>query len=88
LFYFQPYIVDIGPITITSRSFLENWNALLAKYAPGIKVNGNYPGYIDPELGDTAQLAYWGANYPQLRTVKQKWDPTDMFHNPQSVRLP
>jgi len=75
-------------VTSTSRGFLDNWVALLGQLAPGVKTNGNYPGYVDPELGDNGQVAYWGSNYQTLRLVKGTYDPTDMFHNPQSVRLP
>jgi hypothetical protein len=31
---------------------------------------------------------YWGDNAQKLRLVKAKYDPDNMFANPQSVRLP
>ncbi|KAF8521773.1 hypothetical protein BU17DRAFT_87677 [Hysterangium stoloniferum] len=31
-------------------------------------------------------LAYWGSNLPLLQQIKATIDPTDVFHNPQSVR--
>jgi FAD/FMN-containing dehydrogenase len=88
LFYFQPYIVDIGKVTSTSKNFIDGWMNVLETAAPGTKNNGNYPGYVDPTLGQAGQAAYWTTNYPRLQQVKAAWDPTDMFHNPQSVRLP
>ena len=45
-----------------------------------------YPGYVDPALGDGAQQSYWGPNLGTLEQIKKSWDPTDLFHNPQSVR--
>ncbi|MFI5909602.1 FAD-binding oxidoreductase [Dactylosporangium sp. NPDC051541] len=46
-----------------------------------------YQNYADRELRDWA-AAYYGANYPRLRQIKAKYDPQDVFHHPQSVRLP
>jgi hypothetical protein len=28
---------------------------------------------------------YWGANYPKLLKIKEKYDPNNVFANPQSV---
>lgn len=44
-----------------------------------------YPGYVDPLLKN-AQSSYWGSNLPRLGGIKAKYDPKDVFHNPQSVR--
>jgi hypothetical protein len=88
LFYFQPYIVNIGTVTQTNKNFLDNWVKVLEAVSPGTASNGAYAGYVDPELGQAGQLAYWNTNYPRLQQVKSTWDPEDMFHNPQSVRLP
>ncbi len=46
-----------------------------------------YQNYADEELDDWP-AAYYGANYPRLQQVKQRYDPTDFFHHPQSIRLP
>jgi FAD/FMN-containing dehydrogenase len=46
-----------------------------------------YQNYADEDLDDW-QHAYYGANYARLQQVKQRYDPTDFFHHPQSIRLP
>lgn len=60
-------------------------DAIRAKMAA--RVWGVYPGYVDPLLpAHEWPEAYWGANYARLREVKTKYDPRDVFRNPQSVR--
>lgn len=88
LFYFQPYIVTIGKVPDKSKKFLSDWNELLSQYSPGTRNNGAYAGYVDPTLGQQGQLEYWNTNYARLQQLKQQYDSTDMFRNPQSVRLP
>ncbi|KZW02826.1 FAD-binding domain-containing protein [Exidia glandulosa HHB12029] len=51
------------------------------------RVWGVYPGYVDPLLpAHEWPEAYWGQNYKRLREVKTKYDPQDVFRNPQSVK--
>ena len=49
--------------------------------------NSAYVNYADRTLTDYA-TAYWGANLPRLRTIKELYDPDDVFSFPQSVPLP
>lgn len=83
LYWMQSYAVTVGRVSQTTIDFLNGINNLIAASLPGTNF-GAYPGYIDPRLSDS-QLAYWGSNLPQLRQIKATIDPTDVFHNPQSV---
>ena len=47
---------------------------------------GRYVNYLDDdEAGDPAADAY-GPNYPRLRQIKSKFDPTNFFHMNQNIR--
>jgi len=86
LFYLQSYAISVGKISKTTRKFLDGINATVRKALPGVDL-GAYAGYVDKFLPD-GQQAYWGANYPRLQQIKAQYDPTEVFWNPQSVRLP
>ena len=46
-----------------------------------------YPNFPDPELTD-AHTSYHGPNFPRLRDIKAKYDPSNVFHFPQSLGGP
>ncbi|KAK6222497.1 hypothetical protein QIS74_04199 [Colletotrichum tabaci] len=64
------------------RDLLDEFHRALLNMAPG--ASGTYPGFADPELRDP-QLSYWGSNLAALEEIKGRWDPENVFHNPQSV---
>ncbi|KAL2130750.1 hypothetical protein VTI74DRAFT_5988 [Chaetomium olivicolor] len=83
ILYYQSYAIGL-PLSQTSKDFITGFHSqLLAASSP--TVYGTYPGYVDVSLRD-GQQQYWGANLPALQDIKAKWDPEDVFHNPQSVR--
>ncbi len=40
--------------------------------------------YQDPDLAGW-QAAYYGKNYTRLTTIKETWDPSQLFKFPQSI---
>lgn len=63
---------------------------------PDGRTDGCYINYPDTALDGPASntsgvpwsVLYHGVNYPRLQQVKARWDPTDFFRHPLSVRLP
>jgi hypothetical protein len=84
IMWMQSYAVNLlGPVSQTTKEFLKGTNDVVSTSQPGVS-HGAYPGYVDPLL-ENAQEAYWGSNLPRLQSVKAQIDPSDVFHNPQSV---
>ncbi|KAF4883035.1 FAD-linked oxidoreductase sorD [Colletotrichum fructicola] len=87
LFYMQSYVIglDWGRVSPTSKNFIRGIADTIQKGYPKGEEFGVYAGYVDPEL-ENGQRRYWGKNLPRLEQVKLKYDPEDVFSNPQSVR--
>jgi FAD/FMN-containing dehydrogenase len=49
-------------------------------------VSGRYVNYLGEDEGADAVKAAYGANYERLRTLKVKYDPTNLFHLNQNIQ--
>jgi hypothetical protein len=79
---------DMGePKSLPQKSFAvlkDLMNSVTNSLAPGQW--GMYASFIDTELdGKTAQDLYWRQNLPRLKAIKAKYDPRNIFWNPQGV---
>jgi FAD/FMN-containing dehydrogenase len=86
LFGAQYYTSWTWPGTAAGRA---NQLAWIRAYYKAIHPNANgqaYQNYPDPDLVNWQQ-AYYGANYPQLQTVKATYDPKGLFKFPQAVTV-
>jgi hypothetical protein len=63
------------------ESYLDGWKAAIAPCWSG-QVYQNYPSEGDTDFA----LEYWGAEvYRNLRYIKWKYDPSNVFRFPQSI---
>jgi len=92
LYYLQSYAISdklFSGVSRTTKDFLAGFSDLIVTdmKADGVFTDyGAYPGYVDLELGASAQKLYWRSNLPKLDEIKKKYDPDQVFRNPQSVR--
>jgi FAD/FMN-containing dehydrogenase len=77
-----PNGVTGGTGAARSWSWLDGVWSAMRPYASGEA----YQNYIDPHLTGWEQ-AYYGSNAARLQTVKRTYDPTNLFHFPQSIPL-
>ncbi|KAI1760664.1 putative glucooligosaccharide oxidase [Hypoxylon sp. FL1150] len=83
IMFVQGYGVGIPTLNQDTRDFIAGVISTIRNDTA--ETLTTYPGYVDPSLVD-AQASYWGPNLKTLGQIKSKWDPNDLFHNPQSVR--
>jgi hypothetical protein len=82
--FYQSYALNIM-MNDKALSFINKTHQRILSHLPKGIHHTTYPGYVDPALVNPQQ-AYWSSNLPRLEQIKAKWDPSDIFHNPQSVR--
>jgi FAD/FMN-containing dehydrogenase len=81
--YSVPFTPGTAPSVLAAgQTWLDGWYASMQPYVSPAA----YQNYIDPSLADWAQ-AYYGSNLPRLQRVKRAWDPDNVFHFAQSIRL-
>ncbi|KAI1373389.1 Glucooligosaccharide oxidase [Hypoxylon crocopeplum] len=83
IMFCQGYGIGIPTLTQATRDFMGG--IIDTIQSNSVQALTTYPGYVDPNLSDP-QESYWGPNLVALGDIKSKWDPSDLFHNPQSVR--
>ena len=59
----------------------ESYDAMRPYFA-----SGRYVNYLGDDEGDDAVEAAYGQNYQRLRTLKRKYDPTNLFRLNQNIR--
>lgn len=85
--FYQSYAVDLLSLSNKTWTFLTDFHEeLVGKLPENTMTRGTYPGYVDLNISGIPQEQYWEGNLPVLEGIKSKWDPNDVFHNPQSVR--
>lgn len=46
-----------------------------------------YVNYVDPRLSfDEVKNLYWESQYDRLASLKSRYDPNGLLHNPQSIK--
>ncbi|KAH6606965.1 fad-binding [Trichoderma cornu-damae] len=84
---YQSYAIGIPALTTTTSQFVSGVHDKIRQAAP--EANTTYAGYVDISLDrSTAQWTYWGDKVPKLREIKQRYDASNLFQNPQSIDLP
>ena len=63
-----------------AKSRVKRARRLIAPYG-----SGAYANYADPDLAGPLR-AYYGANLPRLRRVKEEFDPANRFRPSQGVK--
>jgi hypothetical protein len=67
-------------LTATCEAWIAEFREALQPYVNGAYVNVPNPGMPGWET------AYWGSNVDQLRSIKAKYDPDNVFSYEQCVR--
>jgi hypothetical protein len=49
-------------------------------------LEGAYPNFMMDDEGEERIKASYGGNYPRLAALKEKFDPTNLFHINQNIR--
>ncbi|KAK9708656.1 hypothetical protein K7432_009517 [Basidiobolus ranarum] len=78
---FGIYITGAPLVDEIAHTWSKNMFNLLWPYSNG----GSYQGYVSLELQNPLQ-SYFGNNVKRLIDIKRKYDPMNVFQNPQSIQ--
>ncbi len=71
---------DAPEVLAKNQQWLSRFHDRMERYTSAYC----YQNFIDPSQRDFLH-AYYGENLPRLRDVKRAYDPTNLFHYPQSI---
>ncbi|EPE05477.1 fad binding domain-containing protein [Ophiostoma piceae UAMH 11346] len=83
--FYQSYAIDLLALSATTKSFLTNFHTRVLDHLPSNESYGTYSGYVDMAIAEP-QEEYYMTNLPLLQELKSKWDPDQVFRNPQSIK--
>ena len=84
--FYQSYAVDLLALSATTTSFLADVHARVLSHLPPANASyGTYAGYVDLAIAEPQQ-EYYTTNLPRLQQLKARWDPDQVFRNPQSIQ--
>jgi hypothetical protein len=70
---------QVDPITEKAQAWTAEFSQAMRPYVSGAYVNVPSAGTAD------WATSYWGANVERLRSIKTKYDPSNVFHFEQSI---
>jgi FAD/FMN-containing dehydrogenase len=75
--------VDPDP---AGAGFIKSWATDYWTAVHPHNLAGAYPNFMMADEGDGRIKASFGDNYPRLASLKQKYDPANLFHVNQNIR--
>ncbi|KAF8069864.1 glucooligosaccharide oxidase [Lyophyllum atratum] len=75
---------NVPPYPQSGFTFLDGLVNSITSNSPSHWPYGAYPNYIDDKLSDW-RIRYYGTHFTRLRSLKAKYDPSDIFDFPTSI---
>ena len=81
---YQSYSVGLTGVNDEMRTFVDGVQDIVLG---AVSNPMTYAGYIDATITDRTEAInyYWGDHVPKLQQIKAKYDPNQVFLNPQSI---
>jgi FAD/FMN-containing dehydrogenase len=87
LFLLKHSAVVAPPVTAARRASAHRWATRSWDSVHPWGTGRVFPNFADPDLHDPA-ASYYGRNLPELKRIKQHYDPGNTFWHRQSIPLP